>query len=322
MKCGDFVYNREIKEKYFETLGGSEASKTSTRKRFEWFERKIESKLDMDVLEVSKEQFQDMMNACEWVDIDAVYPICKAIKAYNRWAHETNQSFHYSDMIEGFDPRTDIDYAIGIRAYIQPSPEALIQHISKVYDLSEGFEVIPALIFAWLGFDINDAPKIKKEQVNFDARIIYNMDGSIYQYNIPECFWEALRVYSKTFTATRFISGSFPVYADDLGFFIKRMLPKGSKKYGTPYTGRQITSNIGKFMELYERKYHEVSHCNYTAAARSGVLYRLYELESSGVDLYAKVSRPQVDAIIGNKIFMDAMTIYEAYRRVYYPRNK
>lgn len=320
MKCGDFVYNKEIKERYLETLNATTAR--YVRGRFEYLGECFEEPLDRDILEVSKEDFCQRFNMEKRIDIDSVRVFIAAIRGYNDWAHRTNQQLKFTDMIDSFDFRKDVDYTLGIKDCIQPSPEALIQHISKVYDLFEGFEVVPALIFAWLGFDINDAPRIKKEQVNFDARIIYNMDGSVYQYNIPECFWEVLRVYAKTFTATRFISGSFPVYADDLGFFIKRMLPKGSKKYGTPYTGRQITSNIGKFMELYERKYHEVSHCNYTAAARSGVLYRLYELESSGVDLYAKASRPQVDAIIGNKIFMDAMTIYEAYRRVYYPRNK
>lgn len=319
MKCGDFVYNKEIKEQYLETLNGR--VRNIRAQRFEVLEALYEAPLHCDILEVSKEDFVPRFNQEKWADVNSVRGSIAIIRSYNDWAHRTGQRFNFTDMIDSFDFRKDVDYTPSIAEIIQPSPEALLKFITKVYDLSEGFEVVPALIFAWLGFDIQDATKIKNNQIDFGTKILYNMDGSIYQYKIPECFWEALQLYAKTNVATRATSGEYQVFAENVGFFIKKMIPRKSTKDGY-YENGQITGSISKFRSRYQEMYHEVPHINYTSIMRSGVLYRLYELESSGVDLYAKASRPQVDAIIGNKIFMDAMTIYEAYRRVYYPRNK
>lgn len=315
-----FMYNAAIKEQYLNTRQAD--VRVRQTQIFNQIEELIERPSNKDVAEASLDELCSGFSRFECIDLHAMGTITSAVRAYNRWAHSTNQPFAFTDALEAFSERTDVDYTIGIRKYILPSPEALVSAVTRLYPIDAGYEVLPALIFAWLGVSCSDAIRLKSDAVDFTRRQLTLLDGTIYPYEIPEVFWEPLLVYSKTRTATRFVNGEYPVFADDLGFFLKKMLPRDSKRQGKPYEVAQISANITDFCYRCEEQLHFRPTFNYTTIMKSGVFYRLYQFEASGADLYAKENKQRVLTIAKKSSFKDVMTIYEAYREVYYPRNK
>lgn len=312
------MYNPGIKEQYLSTRQPD--VRVRHTQIFNQVSDLIEQPHHKDVAEASLDELRRGFSGFESIDVHAMGTILSAVRSYNRWAHSTAQPFAFTDALEVFDERADVDYTIGIRKYILPSPEALVSAVTRLYPLDEGYEVLPALIFAWLGVSSADCIRLKSDAVDFERRLLTMPDGTICPNEIPEAFIEPLRVYSKTRTATRFSQVEYPVFADDLGFFMKKMLPRSSKKQGKPYTQKQISDNITDFCYRCEEQLHIRPTFNYTTITKSGVFYRLYQYELSGADLYAKENKDKVLSIANKKSFKDVMTVYEAYRAVFYPR--
>ena len=314
-----FLYNAEIKERFLASLPAESAK--NARWRFLQIAKAFETPLQKDILEATQQELCNGFSSFEFIDVNAARSVLVWFRAYNRWAHSTSQHFTFTDALEVFDERTDVDYTVGIRKYILPSPEALVSAVTRLYPIDEGYEVLPALIFAWLGVSSADCIRLKADAVDFERRFFTLPDGTICPNEIPEAFIEPLRAYSKTRTATRFVNGEYPVFADDLGFFLKKMLPRSSKKQGKPFTPAQISANITDFCYRCEEQLHVRPTFNYTTITKSGVFYRLYQYELSGADLYAKENKDKVLSIANKKSFKDVMTVYEAYRAVFYPRS-
>lgn len=313
------MYNAEIKEQYLSTRQPD--VRVRHTQIFNQVSDLIEQPHHKDVTEASLDELRYGFTRFEPIDVHAMGTILSAVRSYNRWAHSTSQPFIFTDALEVFDERTDVDYTVGIRKYILPSPEALVSAVTRLYPIDEGYEVLPALIFAWLGVSVADCIRLKSDAVDFERRLFTLPDGTICPNEIPEAFIEPLRVYSKTRTATRFSQVEYPVFADDLGFFMKKMLPRSSKKQGKPYTQKQISDNITDFCYRCEEQLHIRPTFNYTTITKSGVFYRLYQYELSGANLYAKENKDKVLSIANKKSFKDVMTVYEAYRAVFYPRS-
>lgn len=313
------MYNAEIKEQYLSTRQPD--VRVRHTQIFNQVSDLIEQPHHKDVTEASLDELRCGFTRFESIDVHAMGTILSAVRSYNRWAHSTSQPFTFTDALEVFDERTDVDYTVGIRKYILPSPEALVSAVTRLYPIDEGYEVLPALIFAWLGVLVADCIRLKSDAVDFERRLFTLPDGTICPNEIPEAFIEPLRVYSKTRTATRFSQVEYPVFADDLGFFLKKMLPRSSKKQGKPYTQKQISDNITDFCYRCEEQLHIRPTFNYTTITKSGVFYRLYQYELSGANLYAKENKDKVLSIANKKSFKDVMTVYEAYRAVFYPRS-
>ena len=313
------MYNAEIKEQYLSTRQPD--VRVRHTQIFNQVSDLMEQPHHKDITEASLDELRCGFTRFESIDVHAMGTILSAVRSYNRWAHSTSQPFTFTDALEVFDERTDVDYTVGIRKYILPSPEALVSAVTRLYPIDEGYEVLPALIFAWLGVSVADCIRLKSDAVDFERRLFTLPDGTICPNEIPEAFIEPLRVYSKTRTATRFSQVEYPVFADDLGFFMKKMLPRSSKKQGKPYTQKQISDNITDFCYRCEEQLHIRPTFNYTTITKSGVFYRLYQYELSGANLYAKENKDKVLSIANKKSFKDVMTVYEAYRAVFYPRS-
>ena len=316
-ESGGFLYNEKIKEQYLDTL--PQASSTRMRQRFDMVEE-AERLLNKDVLEFNCVEFLRWFNAREWVNTSGSRTELADFRRYNQWARLSKQSFKFTDAVEQIDIRRDVIYTSNISVSLLSSPEELVSKVSRVYPIDEGYEVLPALIFAWLGFTAGEVVQIKSEAVDCIQHRVSMPDGTLYPYKIPDCFWEPLEVYSKTKVSERSTNATRRVFADDLGFFLKKMLTRGSKKSGVPFSPENIITSITRFSLLYEERFHEHIGFTYQTIMQSGRYYRLYQAELSGVDLYAKENKDLVMELGKGKMVKDVLTIYEAYRKAFYPR--
>lgn len=316
-ESGDFLYNEQIKEQYLVTL--PVGSQPRIRRRFE-STAVAECDAKKDIVEFGSEELKRWFAKFDWVAADAVRGCIADFIRYNRWAHDTNQGFQFTDAVEQFDVRKDIEFTKGISISLLSSPDELVSKVSRVYTIDEGYEVLPALIFAWLGFTAGEAVQVKSEAVDCVQHRVFMPDGTLYPYPIPECFWEPLVVYSKTRVAERIASSIRKVYADDLGFFLKKMLTQNSKQAGKPFVAGSLFDSVTRFSLLYEERFREHIGFTYQTIMQSGRYYRLYQAELSGVDLYAKDNKDLVLELGKGKMVKDVLTIYEAYRKAFYPR--
>lgn len=315
-----FLYNQTIKEQFLNSLTPSVCVRYT--QIFNQVSDSIEQPRNKDVAEMSIEELRRGFDGFEYIDVDAARPVLYAMQTYNRWAHDTRQSLAFTDALEVFNERTDVDYTIGIRSSILPSPEVLVSRISSVYPIDEGYELLPALIFAWLGIpQISGAAKVRNEDVNFVHHRLLLQDGSVYPYDIPEVFWEPLEVYAKTKEAVRHKLNDQTVKPIDHGFFIKKFKTENAKVGLDPYTPKELSNRIGNLLLDVSPERIGNTTINYTTVFKSGVFYRLYQYELSGANLYAKENKDKVLSIANKKSFKDVMTVYEAYRAVFYPRS-
>ena len=311
------MYNEAIKEQYLATLPAG--SQSQIRSRFESSAR-AEQDANKDVAEFTNAELRQWLDGFDWLTTESVKSCLVDLGRYNRWAHNTNQGFQFTDAVEQFDVRKDIEFTRGISISLLSSPDELVSKVSRVYPIDEGYEVLPALIFAWLGLTAGEAVQMKSEAVDCAQHRVFMPDGTLYPYPIPECFWEPLEVYSKTRVAERTASSIRKVYADDLGFFLKKMLTQNSKQAGKPFVAGSLFDSVTRFSLLYEERFHEHIGFTYQTIMQSGRYYRLYQAELSGVDLYAKENKDLVMELGKGKMVKDVLTIYEAYRKAFYPR--
>ena len=313
-----FLYNQGIKEQFLATLRSTAAE--TMRQRFERVEHD-EERLGKDLLEFTKDDLATALSSYGFLEVTSVRSLLSTFSSYNQWAKDIGCNFKFSNAVEDFDARIGDIYIQSVSQRIVPNPESLVSTITRLYPIDEGYEVLPALIFAWLGFTAGEAVQIKSEQVDCEQRMIFMSNGALYPYPIPEVFWEPLTVYAKTRVAERITNSARKVYADDRGFFLKKMLTRGSKKVGTPLTADLVSTSVTRFALRYEERFHEHISFSYLTIMQSGRCYRLYQSELSGVDLYAKENKDLVLELGNGKMAGDILTIYEAYRGVFYPRD-
>lgn len=315
-----FLYNAEIKEQFLATL--VETSRNNLRWRFIQIANALETPLRKDVLEATLSELREGFSAFCFTDVQSSRTALSWFRAYNRWAHETSQPFAFTDALEVFDERVDVDYTAGIRSSILPAPEVLVEKVTRMYAIDEGYEVLPALILAWLGFSSPaEALKVRNTDLDFTHHQLFLPDGSVYPYDIPEVFWEPLEVYANTEEAVRYKLNAQRVTPVNYGFFIKKFKTENATAGIGLYTAASLSKRIGDLLDKASQAFHDDTVINFTTVFKSGVFYRLYQYELSGADLYAKENKDKVLSIANKKSFKDVMTVYEAYRAVFYPRS-
>lgn len=314
------MYNAEIKEQFLATL--ADVSRNNLRWRFMQIAKALEAPLQKDILEATLPELREGFSAFGFTDVQPSRTTLSWFRNYNRWAHSTSQPFAFTDALEVFDERADVDYTVGIRASILPTPEVLVEKVTRMYAIDEGYEVLPALILAWLGFSSPaEALKVRNTDLDFAHRQLLLPDGSVYPYDIPEVFWEPLEVYANTKEAVRYKLNAQRVIPVDHGFFIKKFKTENATTGIGPYEPATLSNRVNTFAEQYRNAFHDGLTLNFTTVSKSGAFYRLYQFELSGADLYAKENKSKVLSIANKKSFKDVMTVYEAYRAVFYPRS-
>lgn len=311
------MYNEAIKEQYLATLQGTVVD--TMRQRFERL-AKDEERLGRDLLEFTKSDLAMAFSSYGFLDVKSVRVLLSTFSAYNQWAKSTGQNLRFSNATEDFDARVVELYVPSVSQRLVSSPDELVAKVLRIYPIDEGHTVIPIVIFAWLGFSANDAISIKNADINCQQRRILMKDSTLYPYAIPDCFWEPLEIYAKTRVSERMGSAVRKVDADDLGFFLHRMVTSKSTKAGNLLTSDLLTSRITEFRNAYKERFHEPINFTYQTIMQSGRYYRLYQAELSGVDLYAKENKDLVLELGKGKMVKDVLTIYEAYRKAFYPR--
>lgn len=309
---GCSMFNAEIKEKYLEPKPAKHA--TNLRNLFLMSEP-FENQFNKDVAEFSIEEWSACLEDSGFSEPHTIRCRISDMAPYADWyCVQQNLSAHHIR-----EYKVDMfPYAQKLAPTIIKTPEELLQNIAAVYHVETAQPVIPALCMAWLGVDLDDAIRLPTECVDVKAGKIYSANGSVIAPDMPDCIRKLLQEYSTIKTSERTKNQTYPVYADDLGFFIKRMVDKDSKKVGQPISTKSMRAWITIFNDKLHEQLPNSKVINYTNVQRSGNFYRLHQMDQAGVDVHAVKNADKVRLCLGKskRNHKDNMLLYDAYLQI------
>lgn len=307
------MFNRELKEAYIATRKGGMV------KQYTWiFKRSqpIEEELGKDVALFSADEYAQFVEQFGNSEPDVLRSRQGMVAVYADWFCE--QQGIPGHEIRKYDTDT-FPYAKHLAPLIVKSPEELINKILQVYDIDSGQPAIAGMCLAWLGISLGEAVQLRKEQVDTRYGKIYDATGNIVVQQMPDIIRETLDAYGKTYRATRTQNQTFTVYAEDMGYFIKRMRTQNSQKPKTAISTTQMSGWITEFRDLYVSRFgHDAPELSFTNVQRSGNFYRLHAMAKSGVDVRDIKNADKVRLCLGSskRYHKDNMLMYDAYLEV------
>ena len=305
------MYNENIKRQFMSTL--SESYANDFRLLFGRSEP-FESKLNQDIARFSVDEIGSFFEAGGLIEPSNLRTQLGMLATYGDWCLTiASTPHHFRDYhVE------DFPYAKLFKPLVIETPEKLCTKMEMVYPLDSGQPAMVALCLAWLGIDCGDALKLRNEQVDTKNGQIISPTGEVLVASMPECIRKMLDVYGKTRSAERVQNRTFTVYADDIGFFIKRMLSANSSKEGKPITKNQITSAITELRSKFNGTTGNDQTLTYGNVQRSGGFYRLRKMDLAGVDIRSNKNSDKVRMCLGKskRNHKDNMLMYDAYLEV------
>lgn len=306
------MYNENIKLNYI--LTRPESMQANIKNFFEASE-KDEQALGKDIACFSRDEFAAHIESLGFMEPDTLRGRLTNFAVYGDWYDSLhhNTEHHFRDYhVE------DFPYAKLFGPLVTKTPEDLYYRITKVYTLDSGQPAMAALCLAWLGIDCGDALKLRNEQVDTRNGQIISPTGEVLVASMPECIRKMLDVYGKTRSAERVQNRTFTVYADDRGFFIKRMVSKQSSKEGAPITKKNISDWIVLLRDKFNGTTGNDQTLTYGNVQRSGGFYRLRQMDLAGINVHSVKNADKVRMCLGKskRNHKDNMLMYDAYLEV------
>lgn len=306
------MYNYELKFNYI--AGRKESIRNLYRKLFSRTEKEEET-LGKDIACFSLEELANYFESLGFMEPDTLRGRITTLSVYGDW---------YKGLYPDAEPHfrdyhvEDFPYAKLFAPLVTKSPEELCSKMLMAVPKDSAQPGVAALCFAWLGIDCGDAIILRHEQVDTKHGKIFSPTGEVIVSSMPECIRDLLEVYEKTNVAERTQNRTFTVVADDIGYFIKKMVTKDSGRVGKPFKKEQIVNRIGYIQDEYNGTTGNDRSLNYTNVQRSGGFYRLHQMELAGVDVRSVKNADKVRMCIGKskRNHKDNMLMYDAYLEV------
>lgn len=277
----------------------------------------LEESYGKDLAEFTQEEIFAFLNSLEFVEPEGIRGRLAGLIRYGNFYKELFPNAH--PQFQGVDVHS-VAYKTQFIPTLTLEPEQLLNRIEQVYSPDSAQPAIAAFCLAWLGIDCGNAVKLKTEQIDTRAGIIYDAVGNVLLPTMPECIREALHIYANTREAIRVQNQTFTVYADDIGYFIKRMKTKNSEKQSVPYSAKQLSAQVSLFAEQFVNLFgkENAEWATYTNVQRSGNFYRLYQMEKAGTDVFNVKNADKVRLCLGKskRNHKDNMVLYTAYKEI------
>ncbi len=308
------MYNEALKMDFLEQYQG--VHHVPNRRFFEASEL-LEYEYGKDLAEFSLYELEIFFSKLGFLEPEAVRGRIAGLIHYGNFYQ---QCFPYATPVfKGYDIKS-YPYKTLFAPTLILEPEQLFNRIEQVYSLDSAQPAIAALCFAWLGVDCSDAVRLRTEQVDTKVGIIYDAMGNVVLPAMPECIREMLYIYAKTREAIRVQNQTFWVYADNIGYFIKRMKTRNSEKESGAYSPKQLSAQVGLLANQYEELFGKdnAEWATYTNVQRSGNFYRLYQMERAGTDVFNAKNADKVRLCLGKskRNHKDNMVLYTAYKEI------
>ena len=310
------MYNSEVKERFLSEYASKGSNVKNIRYRFDNIGN-FEQFISKDMAQMSKNEAISALNQLEFLEMSSAEGFLSVTKTYIRWCKDYEV---FDDIAEGFlqVSLTDIDPSLSMSKMFFRDERDFLYSMRKVREFDELQNDVIALIFAWLGLSLDEALDIRDNDVDFEARKIYNRNGTTVVSWISDEFIEILYQYQRMKSAIRQNGTTTYEVVKDLSHdgFIKRVCSVNSDKLGTKIPPRQLVSAINKM----NKKYVELGFAprfSVQNAQRCGRLHRLWVMEQSGFMVDDKRNANTVEEVCGSKQYRKILWQYKHYKRAF-----
>ena len=281
------MYNKEIKERFFRE---NEIKETYVAEESTFFEKigVYESKISMDIAQMGRDSVVSAINSVEITEYSTAEHYMSILKNYTKWCLDNSV---FDNPAGGALSLTikDIDLAKILSKTLFRNDLEFVSAMRKVRTFDDGYPEPVYWAFAWLGVERKFVLSLKDSAVDLVNRVIYDEIGNVIVDGFSDVIYNVLDQYVRCNSSTRENGSSITEVIKDrsVDTFIKKFCSKKSGKFGNEFTDNQITSYTAKLNRMYESLGYS-QKLTYTNIQESGGLYRVFQLEQSGVDVFSK----------------------------------
>lgn len=310
---GDFMYNADIKERF---LQSESKNLRYTQEGFRKAEP-FETEHGKDLAEMTKEEAVTMMNSIGIIEDSSIRSTLTAFKNYVIWCEENHV---FTTIGRGFAvlKPTDIDISESIKAGLFQNDFDFLTTLRTLRAFDEGYPEPPVLCLAWLGLKIKEILALQDGDVNMETRTI-SINGNAIACGFSDAIAQVLQEFIDCKVSERDHKTGWRQVIKDYStdYFLKRMLPKGSRDFGKPIGYSQIAAALSRLnAKLIDAG--KPPRLKFENVWNSGRYYQMWEAEQSGVDITAKENRLVVERIFRDaKGYYNAIRMYEAYKKAF-----
>lgn len=241
----------------------------------------FEEKFHKELAEFNRDEIIEMMNSLEKTGVNSLKQHLNCIAQYQQFVGVADY-----DVLNNPVMKEDIDLVSAIRKHFFPSFDAVLNEITKVRLLTEGYPEPPLLGLAWLGVEAKFAGQIKVEDVDLINGCLY-FEGKYgrEKVSIDSSVLKVFRMFRGLAVAYRNSGKDYEVTPEDSPYFVRGMRSKNSKKKPKPYATSDITRMMSDLKTEAADNGKEIMDITYGNVQRSGELHRIYLLEKRGTDL-------------------------------------
>ena len=277
------MYNREIKEQFLEEFTANGRRETSCKATIDdvgVFEEVVQK----DYAQMTMEEAFCALSYVRMSRHGSVVTVLSLLKNYVIWC-EKNRVFSEINSELVNIKANDVDISKTLRRLLFKSEDEFIRELRSTRSFDDGYFDVVVMVFAWLGIGLDEIHSIKISDVNFEERTI-SVDNGHRVVSFSEKLGDILLQFSKTKSSTRMTRfGLRDVYRDDsYDMFVRKFCAK--QQLGKGLTKSQIKSAIHDLNQVYIEQGNEPRFTTGNVI-QSGALFRVFQLESSGVDVFS-----------------------------------
>ena len=314
------MYNEAIKQQFVDS---EDNTFTAARAR-KWIFDAVgiyENKIAKDCAEMGPHEAIATIENSGLEEIASVRQVLTTMRDYANWCEKN----HIFDTVpHGFEQINvdDIDFSQTFREVLYKDSSALIADLNTVGDFNSGSVDVMVFILSWLGLFRNEMEILRDEDVDLENRVIYGTDSQVLAGNLSDEIIDVLNRYRKCQVAIR-RSGPRPIQVrkdNSIDNFLKKMLSNNSKKFGTPFTTRQLEMSASRLAKRFEEVGKNPRRLTMANVWRSGSLYRLWQMEQeTGLDMGNLKRRDYIEkAFRKKKNYTNTARMYRWYKKVFW----
>lgn len=306
------MYNREIKDRFLDEYDGNR--KLGARSILEKI-GEHEEFLQKDLAEMS---FDEVINAIKSLDIgtySTAFGVKTFIKSYVEWCDRSTSFKNINLELCSIDV-DDVDCSRRLSQLVFKNEDELIKELGSVRPFDEGYPETIATLLTWIGVKQSEIASIRMSDVNLEKQWVYVPDRDLFA-KFSEKIADIFRVYEKTKIGYRASGGdSRPVFRDDsYDRFVRKYLPKG--KSSDPYTSVQIKHITHHLNTIYVEQGNPPKFTG-SNVLMSGALYRVWQLEQRGVDIFSIKNKKEVaNAFVVKANLYEILWLYKNYKKAF-----
>lgn len=306
------MYNRDIKEQFLSEYDGNRV--IGARPNFELIGA-YEEKFQKDLAEMSFDEAVETISNLNIGTYKTAAGVQSFIRSYVKWCDQFSK-FKNINLELCSISADDIDCSKRLYELVFRSEDELIKELGSVRPFDEGYPETIAVLLTWVGVKQNEIASVRASDVNLEKQWVYIRDRDLFA-KFSDKIADIFRVYEKTKVGYRSAGGdSRPVFRDDShDRYVRKYLPKG--KSGDPFTSVQFKHLIHHLNSIYADAGNPPKFTG-SNILLSGALYRVWELEQSGVDVFSiKNKKAVANAFVAKANLYEILWLYKNYKKAF-----